>query len=63
MYPLLSFQIINDMFKYRISDIDPSIQPLSKEDIELETEINIRIYSIRYNILRVMHGFAAKAYH
>jgi hypothetical protein len=63
MYPLLSFQIINDMFKYRISDIDPNIKPLSEEDIELETEINIRIYSIRYNILRVMHGFAAKAYH
>jgi hypothetical protein len=63
MYPLLSFRINDNMFKYRISDIDPSIELFSKEDLELETEVNIRIYSVRYNILRVMHGFSAKAYH
>ncbi len=63
MYPKLSFKIDDSMFKYRDSDIDPSVAPLSEEDIELETDVNIRIYSVRYNILRVMHGFSAKAYH
>lgn len=63
MHPLLSFQINDKMFKYKISDIDPNIEPLSTNDAELDTEVNIRIYSMRYNILRVMHGFSAKAYH
>jgi hypothetical protein len=61
--PLLNFRINDDMFKYRLSDIDPSVSLLSEKDVVLETDVNIRIYSKRYNILRIMHGFAAKAYH
>jgi hypothetical protein len=62
-YPLLTFDIDNNMFKYNLSEIDPSIMPNSEQDITQETEINIKVYSLRLNVLRVMHGFAAKAYH
>lgn len=61
-YPLLTLKIDDTMFKYHKSDIDPSIERNSPEDDELETAVNIRIYSRRYNILRVMHGFAAVAF-
>lgn len=60
---LFSFNLNNNMFKYKLSEIDPSIIPGSKQDEELETTVDIRIYSRRLNVLRVMHGFAAKAYH
>jgi Large eukaryotic DNA virus major capsid protein/Major capsid protein N-terminus len=62
-HSLLSFNLSNDMFKYRLSDIDPNIIPGSKEDEELSTTVDVRVYSRRYNILRVMHGFSMKAYH
>ena len=62
-YPLLSFDINNNMFKYKLSEINPNIIPNSDKDIVSETEINIRIYSHKLNVLRIMHGFAAKAYH
>lgn len=62
-YPLLTFNIDNNMFKYNLSEIDPSITVNSTEDIIQETDINIKIFSQRLNVLRVMHGFSAKAYH
>lgn len=58
-----SFNLNNNMFKYKLSDVDPSIIPDSENDIELETTVDVRIYSRRLNVLRVSHGFAAKAYH
>jgi len=61
-HSLLSFNLDDAMFKYRLSEIDPSVTPGSKEDVELDTTINIRIYSRRLNVMRVMHGFAMKAY-
>jgi hypothetical protein len=62
-HSLLSFNIDKNMFKYRLSEIDPNIIPGSEEDLELNTTVNVRIYNRRMNILRVMHGFAMKAYH
>lgn len=62
-HSLLSFNIDKNMFKYKLSEIDPSIIPGSSEDLELNTTVNIRIYNRRMNILRVMHGFSMKAYH
>jgi ribosomal protein S8 len=58
----LVLNIDDDMFFYNKSDVDPSIIFGSPEDEKLETAINIRVYSIKYNILRIMHGYAAKAF-
>jgi hypothetical protein len=50
------------MFKYKKSDIDPSIQKNSSDDEIVDTLVNIRIYAVRYNILRIIGGMAGFAY-
>lgn len=51
-----------DIFKYNASDIDPTITPNSTNDSELDTSINIVIYSQRYDIIRFIGGLAGFAY-
>lgn len=60
--PTLVLDIDKSMLMYKLSDIDPNIIIGSENDITLETSINIRIYSHRYNILRVIGGNAGFAY-
>jgi len=61
--PLMTFEIDKNMFIYNLSDIDPNIIPYSENDEVLSTPINLRIYSIRIGVLRVMNGFSALAYY
>lgn len=61
--PKLKFNINNNMFSYNLSDIDPSIIKGSEQDETFETTVNIRIYSLKINILRISHGRSALAYH
>lgn len=60
--PTLVFNINPIMFNYRLSDVDPNIVVNSVNDIILETSINIRIYSLKYQILRIIGGNAGFAY-
>lgn len=62
-YPLLHLSINDEMFYYMKSDINPSIIPNSLDDSQEQTSVNLRIYSIKTNILRVMHGFGAIAFY
>jgi hypothetical protein len=62
-FPLMTFTFDPEMFQYKLSDIDPDIVPNSENDIIITTEINLSIYSIKYNILRVMQGMACLAYY
>lgn len=59
--PLLNCTIDKSFFKYKLSDIDPSVVPNSEYDEELKTSIEFKIYAIRYNVLRIISGMAALA--
>jgi hypothetical protein len=60
--PQLILNINQLAFKYNLSDIDPSISFNSSDDIILDTTININVYSVRYNILRIIGGMGGLAY-
>lgn len=60
--PQLFLTIHPDMFKYYKSDIDMSIEPGSENDELLTTTVEIRIYAVRYNVLRIIGGLAGFAY-
>lgn len=60
--PNFSMEIDPRMFLYKRSDIDPSIVVDSDDDITLQTRVNIRIYTIRYSILRIIGGLAGFAH-
>ena len=50
------------MFKYKLSDINPLIIKNGFDDIELNTSIEIRFYTVRYNVLRLIGGFGMTAF-
>jgi hypothetical protein len=54
--------IDESMFSYKLSDINPLIVPSSSDDITIDTTVNIKIYSRRYVILRIIGGVAGVAY-
>lgn len=58
----LLLTVEENMFKYLVSDVDPSITVGSEFDEELNTSVNITIYSVRYNIIRFIGGMGAFAY-
>lgn len=60
--PIFTVVLDDNMFKYYASDIDPLILPGSSDDIEYETTVKIRIYAVRYNILRVIGGMGGFGY-
>jgi Large eukaryotic DNA virus major capsid protein/Major capsid protein N-terminus len=60
-FPTLSFDINPNMFKYKLSDIDPDVT--IENDQTLETDINVSIYSLKYQVLRVINGMAAFAFY
>jgi hypothetical protein len=61
-YPTLSLLIDRRMFFYKLSDIDPEVIPGSPEDITLETECNASVYSVKYQVLRIINGMAGFAF-
>lgn len=58
----LSLGIEKNMFKYLLSDIDPSVNVGSDDDELLNTKLTLTIYSLRYNIIRFIGGMGAFAY-
>ena len=50
------------IFKYYSSDINPSIIPMSEQDAQLSTTVDVRAYSKRYNVLRIIGGMAGFGY-
>lgn len=50
------------VFRYKRSDIDPSIIPDSDNDEILTTSVRIRVYTTSYNIMRIVGGYAGTAY-
>lgn len=54
----LSFVLDDNMFKYYLSDTDPNIEKGSDEDELLETTVNLKFYSQRYEVLRIIGGLA-----
>jgi hypothetical protein len=60
--PTLVFIINKSMFTYNLSDVDPNIIVNSDNDMVLSTSVDIRIYSVRYQILRIIGGSAGFAY-
>lgn len=60
--PTMSFEINSDMFKYLLSDVDTSISIGSEDDQVNETNLTAKIYSVKYNVLRLIGGFGAFAY-
>jgi hypothetical protein len=61
-FPILSVALSSAMFTYKISEIDPSIVKDSVDDIDVTTTINIRVYAVKQNILRIIHGMGSKAF-
>lgn len=59
--PMLNININKNMFKYNSSDIDITIVKNSDQDIDNTTNINIVIYTIKYDILRIIGGMAGFA--
>lgn len=55
----LVFDIDESMFSYKLSDIDPNV---IDDDITIDTTVNIKIYSKRYIVLRIIGGVAGVAY-
>lgn len=60
--PVLKLNIDDKMFKYKVSDIDPNIPEDSELNIELDTSITIKVYSIRFDILRLIGGMGGLAF-
>jgi hypothetical protein len=59
-YPKLNLTVNPQIFKYKLSDIDPSVTP--ETDQVLDTDATMTIYSIKYQVLRIISGMAAFAY-
>ena len=60
--PSLVLNLNKSMFTYKLSDINPNIIVNSTNDADAITSVNIRIYSLRYQILRIIGGNAGFAY-
>jgi hypothetical protein len=60
--PRLIITLDPSSFLYNLSDIDPVVVFGSDQDEILETTININIYSLRYNIIRIIGGMGGLAY-
>lgn len=56
------FDIDETMFEYKLSDVNPLIIQNSIDDEIIETTVNIKIYSRRYIVLRIIGGVAGVAY-
>ena len=52
----------DELFYYKLSDIDPWIVPDSGDDEIVETTVNISIYAPRYDIIRLIGGMGGFAY-
>jgi len=57
----LNLSINTNMFSYKLSDTDPNIVKGSDQDLTKSTTISIYVYATRYDILRVIGGFAGLA--
>jgi len=60
--PIFTVVLDDNIFKYYASDIDPNIIVGSDDDIEYETTVMIKIYAVRYNILRIIGGMGGFGY-
>lgn len=60
--PTLVLNINEKMFFYNSSDVNPKIIPGSSEDTILSTNVTFIIYSVRYNVLRIIGGNAGFAF-
>lgn len=60
--PILKFELNNDMFQYNLSDINPNIVKGSTEDTQLSTEVDICIFSMKTNLLRIGNGYGSTAF-
>lgn len=60
--PTLLLNINTNMFNYLTSDIDPTIPFGDDTDSSNTTEVTVKVYSVRYNVLRLIGGFGAFAY-
>ena len=47
------------MFTYKLSDIDPD----STDDTPIVTDVNVYLYSIKYQVLRIINGMCAFAFY
>mgnify|MGYP005988947411 CR=1 FL=1 len=59
---IMRFNLDPAMFKYKLSEVRPDIVPGSEEDIELDTTVTIYVFAVAYNVIRVVSGFAGRAY-
>ena len=59
-YPKLNLIVNPQIFRYKLSDVDPSITP--ENDEVLDTDANMSIYSVKYQVLRIISGMAGFAY-
>ena len=60
--PVFILTLDKAVFRYKLSDIDPLIIKKSNNDIDLITNVNIVIYTMRYDILRIIGGMGGFAY-
>jgi hypothetical protein len=59
-YPLLDITLNPDIYQYSTIDINPNLS--IGENQVLSTDINIHIYSVKYQVLRIINGMAAFAF-
>jgi hypothetical protein len=59
---LFIFNLKPEAYKYKLSDIDPTITPNSINDEELSTNLIFKIYARCYNILRISNGYTGLAF-
>lgn len=59
---MLYLNLNDNVFKYYKSDIDPNIIYGSEQDEQLDTSVNITIYTIKYDVIRILGGMALKAF-
>ena len=59
---LFTFQLNDNMFLYKKSDINPDIIKDSVDDEILTTNVYFKIYAICYNVLRIKNGIAGLAF-
>lgn len=60
--PQLLITLNPQSFTYNSSDVDPAVTKNSNLDEVLETTVNINIYALRYDIIRIIGGMAGFAY-
>lgn len=58
----MTFQINPSAFYYKMSDLYPHISVGSDEDTTETTTLTFAIYNIKYNVLRIIGGFAGLAF-